>query len=247
MTTENDVRFNLNGKDLEARVDQEMTLLRFLRDVLCLKGTKNGCSTNHCGACTVLVDDRPVRSCSLKLDKIDGRRVETIEGLRGAKGLHPIQVAFLASGAVQCGFCTPGMIMATKGLLKQHPDPTYEQILEGLKHNICRCTGYIKIIEAVKLAADWVRHPEKASLRTEGVGLGRSLPDRDGQGKVDGSLLVLNVPIESQREDRHSTESCREVLPRFPYRQQRAMTHPPCPDRPGQVGIDPVQLLRSLG
>jgi CO/xanthine dehydrogenase Mo-binding subunit/aerobic-type carbon monoxide dehydrogenase small subunit (CoxS/CutS family) len=188
MPKEINVRFNLNGEDVEAQVGQDMTLLRYLRDVRRLKGTKNGCSTNHCGACTVLVDDHPTRSCLLNLAKIDGRRVETIEGLHGPEGLHPIQIAFLASGAVQCGFCTPGMIMATKGLLTRRPDPTDEEILEGLKNNICRCTGYVKIVDAVRLAARWVKHPEEALLNTGGIGLGRSLPDWDGRGKVDGSL-----------------------------------------------------------
>jgi CO/xanthine dehydrogenase Mo-binding subunit/aerobic-type carbon monoxide dehydrogenase small subunit (CoxS/CutS family) len=184
--------FYLNGAKMQVHVEKDMTLLRYLRDVLHLTGTKNGCSTNHCGACTVLIDDRPTKSCLLGMEKLNGRRVETIEGLSGPNGLHPIQTAFLATGAVQCGFCTPSMIMATKGLLNQFPDPSREQILEGLKHNICRCTGYVKIIEAVKLAADWVRHPEKAELRTEGIGLGRSLPDQDGRAKVRGSLVFAD-------------------------------------------------------
>jgi len=192
MTTQIDLCFNLNGRDIETRVDKDMTLLRYLRDVLHLKGTKNGCSTNHCGACTVLVDDRPIKSCCLKMPKINGRRIETIEGLEGSKGLHPIQTAFLAAGAVQCGFCTPGMIMATKGLLRRHPKPTAEQIRKGLKNNICRCTGYTKIIEAVNLAAKWVRHPENAALSTGGIGLGRSLPDQDGRAKVEGSLVFAD-------------------------------------------------------
>lgn len=188
----NSVRFILNGDPVEARVKPDTTLLRFLRDGMRLTGTKNGCSTNHCGACMVLVDGRPVKSCLVRLPGVAGKRVETIEGLAKTGELHPIQAAFLASGAVQCGFCMPGMIMSTKGLLEAWPDPTDEQIRDGLKDNICRCTGYVKIIEAVKLAARWVSHPEEMQVGVEGVGLGRSLPDRDGEDKVKGSLVFAD-------------------------------------------------------
>ncbi|MBU1208824.1 MAG: (2Fe-2S)-binding protein [Proteobacteria bacterium] len=153
------VRFILNGEEVEARVDPEITLLRYLRDVQRLTGTKNGCSTNHCGACMVLVDGIPTKSCLLRLNRVAGKKVETIEGLSKPEELHPIQAAFLAIGAVQCGFCTPGMIISVKGMLDRHPEPIAEQIREALKDNICRCTGYVKIIDAVKLAARWIRHP----------------------------------------------------------------------------------------
>jgi len=182
------VRFILNGEKIEAREGPEMTLLRYLRDRRGLTGTKNGCSTNHCGACMVLVNGQPTKSCLLKLSSIDGKTIETVEGLSREGKLHPIQAAFLASGAVQCGFCTPGMILATKALLAKIPDPTGAQIREALKPNICRCTGYVKIIDAVRLAARWMQHPEGRHSETQGMGVGQSVPDLDGAAKVKGSL-----------------------------------------------------------
>jgi len=182
------ISFVLNGNPHEAIVNPRTTLLRYLRDELRLTGTKNGCSTNHCGACMVLIDGVPVKSCITKMSAIAGKSVETIEGLGQDDMLHPIQAAFLVSSAVQCGFCTPGLIMATKGLLLRHPNPTDEQIKEGLKDNICRCTGYVKIIDAVKLAARWMQHPEEMDLTINGHGLGRSAIDYDGKAKVKGCL-----------------------------------------------------------
>ena len=151
------VNFILNGKLVSAEADG-LTLLKYLRGVACLKGAKEGCSTGHCGACTVLLDGKPVRSCVTRMDKLEGKSVVTIEALHGADGgLHPIQQAFLDIGAVQCGFCTPGMIMAAKALLCKTVNPTEEDIYDALKHNYCRCTGYVKIIEGVKLAAARLR------------------------------------------------------------------------------------------
>jgi len=183
------VSLTLNGENIAADVGRETTLLRFLRDEMGLTGTKEGCGTGHCGACLVLVNGRPVKSCLLKLTLVAGKRVETIEGLRPNGELHPVQAAFLAAGAVQCGFCTPGMIMAAKGLLAVHPDPTDEEIREGLGSNICRCTGYVKVIAAVKLASRWMKHPEEMAVGVPGLGLGRSVPDLDGEAKVKGRLL----------------------------------------------------------
>ncbi|MBM4331407.1 MAG: 2Fe-2S iron-sulfur cluster binding domain-containing protein [Deltaproteobacteria bacterium] len=186
------VRFILNGEEVEARVDPQMTLLRYLRDERRLTGTKNGCSANHCGACMVLLNGLPTKSCLLKLERVAGKKVETIEGLSKPEELHPIQAAFLATGAVQCGFCTPGMIISVKGLLDRLPSPTEEQIREALRENICRCTGYIKIIEAVKLAARWIRRPEEMRSRVVETGLGRSAPDLDGKAKIRGCLTFAD-------------------------------------------------------
>lgn len=186
------VSFTLNGQPVEAEVKPGTTLLRFLRDQMGLTGTKNGCSTGHCGACMVLVDSRPAKSCLLKLYRVAGKTVETIEGLSRTGELHPIQSAFLAAGAVQCGFCTPGMIISTRGLLESFPDPTEEQIMEGLKDNICRCTGYVKIIEAVKLSARWIKNPGEIRVGVNGYGLGRSAPDLDGEDKVKGSFVFAD-------------------------------------------------------
>jgi len=181
------ISFTVNGTEVETRLPPETTLLRFLRDELRLTGTKNGCSTNHCGACMVLLNGKPTKSCLLQIRRLQDADIVTIEGLSAPGVLHPIQAAFLAAGAVQCGFCTPGMIIATKALLDANPDPSDEEIREGLKNNICRCTGYLKIIEAVKLAARWVKDPAQMKIVSEG-GYGQSVADLDGVAKVQGRL-----------------------------------------------------------
>ncbi len=181
----------VNGEKIEADVPPETTLLRFLRDELKLTGTKNGCGTNHCGACTVLVNGKASKSCLLPMRRLRHSDVLTVEGLSEPGILHPIQAAFLAAGAVQCGFCTPGMIMATKALLDANPDPSEEDIREGLAENICRCTGYLKIIDAVWLAAHWLKHPEQMEIATTG-GYGKPVIDHDGVAKVQGSVLYAD-------------------------------------------------------
>ena len=147
---------------------KDKTLLAFLREDLGLTGTKAGCGIGACGSCTVLVDGKPVRSCVTKLSRAAGRRVLTIEGMEkldeAADGLHPLQHAFLEAGAVQCGFCTPGMILSSYALLQDNPDPSREEIREALKNNLCRCTGYVQIVDAVLLAAERLA----ASRRTGG-------------------------------------------------------------------------------
>ena len=188
-TVQSTIEFILNGKPISVRVSPDTTLLRYLRDDLHLTGTKNGCSTNHCGACMVLVDGQPTKSCLLKVKKLAGKKVTTIEGLSIPGKLSTIQAAFLAAGAVQCGFCTPGMIVSTHALLQQVIDPTEEEIRIALKDNICRCTGYVKIIDAVKLAARWLHYPEeRIDLSNTDTGIGKRLLDTDGVAKVKGSL-----------------------------------------------------------
>ncbi len=154
---DNALTFTLNGQLVRADVPGQMSLLTYLRGVRCLKGAKNGCGKGQCGACTVLVDGIAKRSCLLKVTDVNGRRVETIEGLARGALLHAIQYAFIVEDAVQCGFCTPGMIMSTKALLDRDSDPTEEQIRKALRGNLCRCTGYVKIVEAVKTAARLLR------------------------------------------------------------------------------------------
>jgi CO/xanthine dehydrogenase Mo-binding subunit/aerobic-type carbon monoxide dehydrogenase small subunit (CoxS/CutS family) len=185
------IPLTVNGKKVNPTLPPEMTLLRFLRDELGLTGTKSGCGTNHCGACTVLVNGKATKSCLLPMRRLHDADVITIEGLSAPGVLHPIQAAFLAAGAVQCGFCTPGMIMATKALLDANPEPTETEIRQGLKDNICRCTGYLKIIDAVKLAAHWSKHPEQIGI-VSGGGYGESVTDLDGVAKVQGSLLFAD-------------------------------------------------------
>ena len=187
------ITFFVNGEQAVAEPDRTLTLLDFLRETLRLRGTKNGCATGHCGACTVIIDGKARRACQVRVAKMEGRRVETIEGLARNGRLHPIQSAFVKTGAIQCGFCTPGMIMATKALLDRNPDPGIKDIEKALVHNLCRCTGYVKIIEAVELAAKAMRtgtapvpaeEPADPSAR-----IGRSIPDYDALAKVRGEPL----------------------------------------------------------
>jgi aerobic-type carbon monoxide dehydrogenase small subunit (CoxS/CutS family) len=147
------VRFTVNGRAASVEADAEMRLLDALREELHLTGTKEGCGEGECGACTVLLDGRPVNSCLVLAVQVEGRDVLTIEGVAGGPRLHPIQQAFVETGAVQCGFCTPGFILSTYALLRDHPTPSEDGILTALEGNLCRCTGYAKIVEAVKLAA----------------------------------------------------------------------------------------------
>jgi aerobic-type carbon monoxide dehydrogenase small subunit (CoxS/CutS family) len=147
------VRFTVNGRAASVEADAEMRLLDALREELHLTGTKEGCGEGECGACTVLLDGRPVNSCLVLAVQVEGRDVLTIEGVADGPRLHPIQQAFVETGAVQCGLCTPGFILSTYALLRDHPTPSGDEILTALEGNLCRCTGYAKIVEAVKLAA----------------------------------------------------------------------------------------------
>ncbi|HNY14771.1 MAG TPA: (2Fe-2S)-binding protein [Bacteroidales bacterium] len=146
---EETIRFKLNGKKKELQTDPANTLIWVLRNELGLTGTKWGCGTGFCGACTVLVDDEPVRSCSVPVSDIAGKKVTTIEGLEKNGKLHPVQQAFVDHEALQCGFCTPGMILTTVSFLKKNPSPTKDEIIEALDENLCRCTAHVRIIDAV--------------------------------------------------------------------------------------------------
>jgi carbon-monoxide dehydrogenase small subunit len=148
------ITVTVNGARERLDVRPNMTLLQMLRDQLALTGTKNGCEAGECGACTVLVDGEPVNSCMMLAVEADGREVLTVEGLAPEGQLSPIQEAFVEHNAVQCGFCTPGMLVSAHALLKRNPDPTEEQIKQALVGNLCRCTGYVRIIRAIRAAAD---------------------------------------------------------------------------------------------
>lgn len=149
------IRFILNGESVDSEVEPHLTLLQLLRDQLELTGTKEGCGMGECGACTVLLDGKAVNSCIFPAIEVDGKAVTTIEGLADAQGnLHPIQKAFIEYGAIQCGFCTPGMVLSTKALLDENPKPSEEEIRHGIAGNLCRCTGYIQIIQAIKAVSD---------------------------------------------------------------------------------------------
>ncbi|WP_406676759.1 (2Fe-2S)-binding protein [Moorella sp. ACPs] len=148
------LKLKVNGQEYQVEAPADITLLELLRENLGLTGTKEGCGKGECGACTVLMDGLAVDSCLLPAAKADGSEILTIEGLASPQGrLHPLQEAFISEGAVQCGFCTPGMIMSAKALLDQNPHPTREEIKIALSGNLCRCTGYAKIISAVEKAA----------------------------------------------------------------------------------------------
>jgi carbon-monoxide dehydrogenase small subunit len=147
------VSLTVNGERREAEVEPRQLLVYLLRDGLGLKGTNVGCDTSSCGACTVLLDGESVKSCTVLAAQADGSEVTTIEGLARNGELHPVQQAFHEAHALQCGYCTPGFVMASVSLLKENPDPTEEEIREGLEGNLCRCTGYHNIVRAVQAAA----------------------------------------------------------------------------------------------
>ena len=147
------IELTVNGNAVARNVENHTLLVELLRAELGLTGTHVGCDTSQCGCCTVLVDGQAAKSCTVLAVQADGRAVTTVEGLGRADALHPIQQAFVDCHGLQCGFCTPGMVMATAGLLAQVPDPTDEQIIEALDGNLCRCTGYVNIVAAVRQAA----------------------------------------------------------------------------------------------
>jgi len=147
------VALNVNGSPVEEDVEPRQLLVYFLREQLGLKGTNVGCDTSSCGACTVLLDGESVKSCTVFAVQADGGDVTTIEGLASGDELHPVQQAFHEQHALQCGYCTPGFVMATVSLLKENPDPSEEEIRHGLEGNLCRCTGYHNIVLAVQAAA----------------------------------------------------------------------------------------------
>ena len=166
-------------------------------------GTKNGCGEGHCGSCTVLVNGKARRACVTKIAQLDGARIETIEGLARDGRLHPLQAAFIKEGAIQCGFCTPGMIMAAKGLLDANPDPADGEIREALRHNLCRCTGYVSIFRAIRMAADWLKDPSRQppvpgpeAEAAEVIGV--SVPKVDAYAKVAGAPIFAD---DLQREN----------------------------------------------
>ncbi|MBW2340197.1 MAG: (2Fe-2S)-binding protein [Deltaproteobacteria bacterium] len=144
------ISFVINGKKEEREIPPNISLLKLLRDHLGLTGTKNGCEAGECGACTVLLDGRPVYACLVLAPKVDGKEIITIEGIGEEGKLHAVQKAFLAHGAVQCGFCTPGMILAAKALLDERPNPSRKEIEDAISGNLCRCTGYLQIVKAIE-------------------------------------------------------------------------------------------------
>ena len=148
------ITLTVNGVEKTITTDPERPLLDVLREDLHLTGTKYGCGEGWCGACTVLLDGKRILSCVTPISLVDKKSITTIEGLAKGDALHPVQEAFLEEGAVQCGYCTSGMILATVALLQEHPQPTDEQVIAGMNGNLCRCNGYVKIMNAVRRAAE---------------------------------------------------------------------------------------------
>jgi carbon-monoxide dehydrogenase small subunit len=152
------VKFQVNGDQTELDASPTKSLLDVLREDLFLTGTKRGCDSGECGACTVIMNGKAVNSCLVLATELDGSEITTIEGLGGsAEGLHPLQRAFIEKGAVQCGFCTPGIIMTAKAFLDTNPEPTEEEVRDAISGNLCRCTGYAKIVNAILAGAEEVR------------------------------------------------------------------------------------------
>ena len=151
------VNFTVNGKAYELAIEPHLLLVEVLRDELGLTGTKHSCDIGHCGACTVLVEGIAVLSCLTPAITVKGKNITTIEGLAEGTKLHPIQKAFIEYGAIQCGYCTPGMILSAKALLDRNSNPTREEVKQALSGNLCRCTGYVKIVDAVLAAAETMR------------------------------------------------------------------------------------------
>jgi carbon-monoxide dehydrogenase small subunit len=151
------ISFKLNGKAVQAVAPPTVNLLQLLREHLDLTGTKFGCEQGNCGACTVLLDGEPVNSCLVLAPTVEGREVTTVEGIGAWDSPHPIQVALTEHYGAQCGFCTPGMVVSAYALLKRNPEPTREDVVEALVGNVCRCTGYSKIVESVLAAAEKMR------------------------------------------------------------------------------------------
>ncbi len=161
-----EIKVRVNGIEEVAHAEPNQTLLSFLRDTLDLTGAKEGCNEGECGSCIVLLEGKAVNSCLTLAVEADGKEILTIEGLGSAKNLHPLQAAFLQNHAVQCGFCTPGMILTALALLNENPDPTPEQIKTALAGNLCRCTGYSQIIAAIQTAAKLQRAQAKSQAKT---------------------------------------------------------------------------------
>lgn len=162
------VRVTINGEKIDIYCEPSKTLLDLIREDLGLKGTKRGCEIGECGACTIIMDGETVNSCMLLAAQADGSDIITIEGLSDGASLHPIQKSFIEKGAVQCGFCTPGMILSAKALLDKNPEPATEEINYAIAGNICRCTGYKQIVEAIKYASQLIMNHE--GLKTKSIG-----------------------------------------------------------------------------
>lgn len=191
-------QLRINGVDHDVAAPAHWTLCEVLRNKLALTGTKQGCDKGDCGACTVLVDGEPVLSCLIFASAAAGKEVQTIEGLATAQGLDPVQDAFDRCGALQCGFCQPGMMMSARALLNEKPKPSVDDIRQALSGNLCRCTGYTKILEAVLMAAIQESVPETDSesayeqMRAQGIAVHFTQSDFEKRGRPQSTQLPLH-------------------------------------------------------
>ena len=180
-----EITLNINGTPKRIIVDPKKTLLKVIREDLHLTGTKEGCSAGHCGTCAVLVDGEVTMSCRYPVEKAKDKKIVTIEGIGTLENPHPIQLAFAANGAIQCGFCTPGMIIRTKALLDKNPKPSRDEIAKAIQPHLCRCTGYIKVFEAIENAGAFLRKEiPSLEIKTTGQIIGDEVPRRDSLAKA---------------------------------------------------------------
>ncbi|MGB4223366.1 MAG: molybdopterin cofactor-binding domain-containing protein, partial [Syntrophorhabdus sp.] len=194
-----EITLNINGTPKRIIVDPKKTLLKVIREDLHLTGTKEGCSAGHCGTCAVLVDGEVTMSCRYPVEKAKDKKIVTIEGIGTLENPHPIQLAFAANGAIQCGFCTPGMIIRTKALLDKNPKPSRDEIAKAIQPHLCRCTGYIKVFEAIENAGAFLRKEiPSLEIKTTGQIIGDEVPRRDSLAKATGTtLFVDDIPIDN--------------------------------------------------
>jgi carbon-monoxide dehydrogenase small subunit len=162
------ISVTVNGEKKDATVEARLLLVHFIRETLGMTGTHIGCDTTNCGACTVLLDGRPVKSCTVFAVQANGRTIGTVEGLETAQGLHPVQQGFHEEHGLQCGFCTPGMMMTSVALLESNPNPTEEQIRKAISGNLCRCTGYVNIVKSIQHASAAMRETQAQPVAAGG-------------------------------------------------------------------------------
>jgi carbon-monoxide dehydrogenase small subunit len=163
------VKLTLNGQPIEADIEPRLLLVHFIREVANLTGTHIGCDTTSCGACAVQINGVPSKSCTLFAVQVEGADIRTVEGLEQNGKLHPVQEGFFEEHGLQCGFCTPGMLMTAEAFLREHPDPTDDEIRQAISGNLCRCTGYVNIVKAVQYAAKTMREAQAAPVATAEV------------------------------------------------------------------------------
>jgi carbon-monoxide dehydrogenase small subunit len=191
------VALEVNGERAELLIPVHKTLLEVLREDMQLTGTKHGCELGECGTCTVLIDGKPELSCLVLPVQIEGRAITTIEGMAHGSELHPLQQAFAELGAAQCGYCTPGILLASKSLLESNATPSRDEIREALAGNLCRCTGYSKILDAVELASDQMRRSSPLAGEVDGdAGRNQSRRSSPLAGEVDGEAGRRGRPVE---------------------------------------------------